>query len=297
MKAINLLLVLSLLIITSCKTKTPTEETTEAATEPETKVSLEMLWESDTVFRTPESVLYDADQNILYVSNIDGTPDEKDGNGFISTVGPAGNLIQLEWVTGLNAPKGMGVYQNMLYVTDIDELVVIDITQAAIKEKIPVAGAAFLNDVAVDVNGKVYFSDSGTGKIHIYENGEVKDWITEGLERPNGLFIEEDRVLLTSSGSADLRVIDPETADFEVVTTEIGAGDGVEYTGYEGYYLTSDWSGEVFIINPDFTKESLLRTKDDEINSADIGLNTEDHVVYVPTFFDNRVVAYKIVMN
>lgn len=297
MKAINLLLVLSLLILASCKTKTPTEETTEDLTEPATSVSLNLLWESDTVFRTPESVLYDADQNILYVSNIDGTPDEKDGNGFISTAGPAGNLIQLEWVTGLNAPKGMGVYQDMLYVTDIDELVVIDITQASIKEKIPVPGATFLNDVAVDVNGKVYFSDSGTGKIHIYENGEVKDWITEGLDRPNGLFIEEDRVLLTSSNSADLKVIDPETAEFEVVTTDIGRGDGIEYSGYEGYYITSDWSGELFVIKPDFTKESILRTMDDEINSADIGLNREDHVVYVPTFFDNRVVAYEIVMN
>jgi len=111
------------------------------------------------------------------------------------------------------------------------------------------------------------------------------------------LFIEEDRVFLTSSGSADLKVINPETAEFKIVTTDIGAGDGVEYSGYEGYYVTSDWSGEVFIINPDFTKESVLRTKDDKINSADIGLNREDHVVYVPTFFNNRVVAYKIIMN
>jgi len=139
MKAINFFLIFSLLIIVSCKTKTPTEETTEAVTETETKVSLEMLWESDTIFRTPESVLYDAGKNILYVSNIDGSPDTKDGNGFISTMGPAGNLIQLEWVTGLNAPKGMGVYQDLLYVTDIDELVVINILQAAIKEKIPVS--------------------------------------------------------------------------------------------------------------------------------------------------------------
>jgi len=295
---LQLMLVFSFLAF-SCKTKPTAEEGSEAPMESESKsaAQLSLQWASDTVFRTPESVYYDANKNILYVSNINEGPDKKDGNGFISTMGPAGNVIALEWVTGLSAPKGMGVYDNKLYVTDIDELVIIDITEASIKDRIPVEGAAFLNDVAIDINGKVYFSDSGTGKIHIYNNGEVKEWITEGLERPNGLFIEEDRIMLTSSGSSDLKVINPETAEYTTVTEGIGAGDGVEYTGYEGYYITSDWNGEVFLIKPDFTKESLLRTKDDKINSADIGLNREDHVVYVPTFYDNRVVAYKIEME
>jgi len=280
----------------SCKTKVALEEN-ESGTAAGAGIMLTELWASDTIFKTPESVYYDANQNILYVSNINGGPDVKDGNGFISTVGPAGNVIKLEWVTGLNAPKGMGGYDNLLYVTDIDELVIIDILTASIKERIQVPGAAFLNDVAIDLNGKVYFSDSGTGKIHVYENGKLKEWITEGLQRPNGLYIEKDRILLTSSGSSDLKVIDPETGKFSVVTENIGAGDGVEYTGYEGYYLTSDWNGEVFLINPDFSKESLLRTKDKNINSADIGLNREDHAVYVPTFYDNRIVAYRIVMQ
>jgi hypothetical protein len=68
----------------------------------------------------------------------------------------------------------------------------------------------------------------------------------------------------------------------------------VEFTGTEGYYLTSSWLGEVFLILPDFSKISLLRTSDQEINSADIGFNTREQVVYVPTFFDNRVVAYTL---
>lgn len=299
MKTLNLLLILSLLIVTSCKPKPANEENNDAetTTEPETTVSLEKAWESDTVLKTPESVYYDAEQNILYVSNVNGTPDVKDGNGFLSTMGPNGAIIKLDWITGLNAPKGIGVFEDKLYVTDIDELVIVDIPQASVIEKVKVPGASFLNDVAVDVDGKVYFSDSNTGKIHIYENGEVKDWITQGLDRPNGLYIEENGILLTSSGSSDLKVLNPKTSEIKVLTTGIGAGDGVEYTGYQGYYLASDWNGEVFIIKPDFTKESLLRTKDEGINSADIGVNKEDHIVYVPTFFDNRVVAYNIIMN
>ena len=128
-------------------------------------------------------------------------------------------------------------------------------------------------------------------------NGELKEWITEGLKRPNGLYIEKDRVLLTSSGSQDLKIIDRSTGKAKVVTTEIGHGDGVEFTGKEGYYLTSSWSGEVFLISPDFSKQSLLKTSDQEVNSADIGFNMKEQMVYVPTFFDNRVVAYSLKIN
>jgi DNA-binding beta-propeller fold protein YncE len=246
MKKISLVFIAILVIVSSCKPKPAAED--ESASMPETSIKLTQLWASDTIFKTPESVYYDADQNILYVSNINNGPDVKDGNGFISTMGPAGNIISLEWVTGLSAPKGMGVFDEMLYVTDISDLVIIDIMESAIVDRIPIEGAAFLNDVAIDGNGKVYFSDSGTGKIHVYENGEVKEWITEGLERPNGLYIEEDRIMLTSSGSADLKIIDPATGEFTTVTEGIGAGDGVEYSGFEGYYITSDWNGEVFLI-------------------------------------------------
>ena len=291
MKNLSILLAAILFSFAACKPK-PTDQQT--ATEARASFELIQLWESDTVFKTPESVLYSPDQNILYVSNINSGPGEKDGNGFISTMGTAGNIIQPEWVTGLSAPKGMGIYGTDLFVSDIDELVIIDIPEARIKEKIKIEGAGFLNDVAVSADGKVYVSDSNTGKIHVYENGKVTEWITEGLSRPNGLFVEKERILLASSESSDLKILDASTGSFQTVTQDIGHGDGVEYTGYEGYYLVSDWSGEIFLIAPDFSSKSLLNTRDQKINSADIGMNPEDHVVYVPTFFDNRVVAYTL---
>ena len=91
-----------------------------------------------------------------------------------------------------------------------------------------------------------------------------------------------------------VKVIDKATGEYETVTTGIGAGDGIEFTGMEGSYLTSSWTGEVFLIHPDWSKKTLLKTSDQEINSADIGYNRAEQVVYVPTFFDNRVVAYRL---
>ena len=259
--------------------------------------TLTEIWRTDEVLSTCESVLYDEDLDQLFVSCINGSPAEKNGKGFISVLKPDGTIKTLDWVEGLNAPKGMAILDGKLYVADIDQLVVINIKKAKIVERIPVDGATFLNDVAVSPDGKVYFTDSDTGFIWIYSGGKLQKWIAEGLERPNGLYIEEDRVLLTSSGSQDLKIINRSTGEAKVVTTDIGHGDGIVFTGTKGFYITSSWSGEVFLISPDYNKLSLLKTSDQEINSADIGFNMKEQVVYVPTFFDNRVVAYKLNLN
>jgi len=255
--------------------------------------SLTEIWRTDGVLSTCESVLYDQDRDLLFVSCINGSPAEKNGLGFISLLEPDGNIKKLEWVKGLNAPKGMGILDGKLVAADIDELVLIDISKAKIVDRIKVEGASFLNDIAIGADGKIYFTDSDTGIVWIYKDGELKQWLN-GLNRPNGLYIEEDRVLLSTSGSQDLRVIDKATGEMKVVTTEIGHGDGVEFTGKKGYYIASSWSGEVFLIKPDYSKVSLLKTSGQEINSADIGFNIKEQVVYIPTFFDNRVVAYKL---
>src|SRR5688572_12333575 len=90
-------------------------------------------WESDTLFKVPESVLFDAANNVLYVANIDGTdPWGKDGNGSIGKLGTDGKIIAVEWIKGLNAPKGMGLYGGKLYVADLIDVVVIDIASGSI---------------------------------------------------------------------------------------------------------------------------------------------------------------------
>jgi DNA-binding beta-propeller fold protein YncE len=84
------------------------------------------LWETPTNLKNPESVAYASKQNILFVSNINGEPDKKDQNGFISKVSPSnGSIIELNWITGLNAPKGIAFSNdnNKLYVSDITDLV------------------------------------------------------------------------------------------------------------------------------------------------------------------------------
>src|SRR6478735_4970529 len=125
---------------------------------------LTLKWKSDTLLRVPESVLFDATRNKLYVANIDGGPWEKDGKGSIGVLSTDGKIEKVEWVTGLDAPKGMGLYKNNLYVADVSRVVVIDVTSGKITEKIEIDGTKNLNDVTVSKDGQVFISDSGSGK-------------------------------------------------------------------------------------------------------------------------------------
>jgi sugar lactone lactonase YvrE len=257
-------------------------------------VSVQVLWATDTVMKAPESVLYDKERNIIYVSNIKGKPTDKDKNGFISKLTPDGKIETLEWIKGLDAPKGLGLYKNKLYVTDLSKIVEIDIDKGAISKTYNVPGAKFLNDITVDTEGTVYFTDWETNKIHTLINGKLGVWADTGLNKPNGLLIESNRLLSASTGDMNFRSFDLATKMPTVIATEIGAGDGIAYFGKPGHYLVSDWNGTVFLIEPDGTKNIVLDTKANKINSADIDFIPETNTLLVPTFFDNRVVAYKV---
>ena len=127
------------------------------------------LWETTNDLKNPESVAYAPKQNVLFVSNLNGKPTEKDQNGFLSKVSPSnGNISELNWVTGLNAPKGLAISNNnsKLYVSDITDLVEIDIDNGKIMKRFNAPGSAFLNDVVSDNQGNIYVSDTITNTIY-----------------------------------------------------------------------------------------------------------------------------------
>src|SRR5882672_12643326 len=97
-------------------------------------------WHTDSVLKVPESVLYDAENKVLYTSNIGGAPAGKNGKGSIGKVGLDGKIVQVDWVTGLNGPKGLGKFKNTLYAADVDEVTAIDIKTGKIIHHYPVEG-------------------------------------------------------------------------------------------------------------------------------------------------------------
>ena len=278
----------SALIFASCSSPKTEVNTEEVVVEEVKTPTLTKIWETDSTLTTNESVLYDAASGKIYVSNIEGQPTDKDGKGSISIIDKDGKIVTQEWVTGLNAPKGMGIANGNLYVTDIDQLVEINLESGEITNKYPIEGGQFLNDLAT-YDGKVYFTDMNTGKVHMLEGGNIST-VTEGHESINGIAVGDDGMLyvLDKTGMKSLQADGTSMLMNDVVT----GGDGLVILG-DGNYVASRWAGEIYFVNGE-GETLLLDTKDASSNTADIGFIPGDNIVLVPTFFKNKVVAYKL---
>lgn len=190
-----------ILVHLNCSPKKAEEKTNKKIAGPST-YKLELEWATDYVSKTPESVIYNKARDILYVSNVNENPWEKDGNGFISKISTSGDILDLEWVSGMNGPKGMAIFGNTLYVNDIDELISIDIEKSEIIAKLKIEDASGLNDITNGENGKIYISDSNEGKIYQVENGEVSIFNSDTPGRPNGLLLDNGKLFVAFSAAS-----------------------------------------------------------------------------------------------
>lgn len=257
-------------------------------------VELNQAWASENTFKTPESALYDPQQNVIYVSNINQTSDRKDGDGFISRMNTDGEVEELYWVSGLSNPRGMALHNNVLYVADTDEIVAISTQTGGVLGRYSPDKAKYLNDVAVDNSGNVYVTDTDRKSIYLLRNGRVSTWIDNTRrEKPNGIFLEGDRMIVAFMSSGDVRFVDPGTKNFTNWADGIKSADGIAETP-DGNYLVSSWDGEIYYVSDGGKTFRILNTKADNINAADISYAQRPGLLLVPTFNDNRVVAYRI---
>lgn len=253
--------------------------------------TLEKVWETSTEMKTPESVLYDAERDIIFVSNINENPSEKDGNGFITILNPDGSVKVFKWIENLSAPKGMAIFDGRLYVSDIDQLVEIDIENGKIIKKYDAPDAVFLNDVAACMNGMIFVTDTRTAKIHVLNKGNFSVWMEgEPFKSPNGLFTEKGKLYV---GDENIYEVDVPSKKITKIISDAGGVDGLEKNN-AGEFVFSNWPGRIFI-HTDGKTIKLHDSTDEEINTADIDFALKYNWILVPTFFDNRIVAYKIV--
>jgi sugar lactone lactonase YvrE len=260
------------------------------------------VWEA-TGFKQPESALYDRTAGAIYVSNVNGDPMKKDGNGFIAKLTPDGQVTTLEWAKGLDAPTGLAMANGRLYAADVDQIVEIDPATAEITNRYEAAGAKFLNDLAADAEGRVYASDMVANSIWVLDNGELSLFVQDDvLENPNGLLVEGGRILVGSWGKmapdfstevpGHMQQVDIATKKISALGDPAPAGnlDGVEPDG-KGGYLVTDWmSGGLFRFAADGKGTKLLPLKP---GSADLGVGP-DGLVVIPMMMDGTVVAYKV---
>ena len=250
--------------------------------------------------QTPESVLWDPQQDVYFVSNVNGDPLAEDGNGFISRVNPDTLKIELKWVDGskqgshLDAPKGMAIVGDELWVADINQVKKFDRRSGAPKGNVASPGAAFLNDLASD-GTTAYVSDTGMGKgtdavWQIRGNEPVKIASGTDLKEPNGLDIVNGRVwVVTYSGNELYDIESGKKAN--VARLPSGTLDGLVHLP-DGTFLVASWDSSSVYRGPAAGPFNAVITG--VKSPADIGYDSKRRRVLVPHFMENRVTIHPL---
>ena len=214
----------------------------------------------------------------------------RSGKGGIATLATDGTVIDKDWLTGLNAPKGMAMFKNRLYVADITELVVIDIKKRELIKKIPIADSVFLNDVTVNSSGIVYVSDTRTNKIHQIKN-DVPSLYLENMTSANGLKVFGSSLIV--GADKELLLVGRDKKPLTLATGFAQGIDGIEMVS-RGEFIVSCWPGLVYYVYSDGKIELLIDSQAEKINTADIGFDPNTRQVFIPNFFKNSVTAYQL---
>lgn len=282
----RLVLALSASALAACSqpADAPKDTTTIALDGP---AQLEEAWVTPG-FSAPEGVAFDGET--LFISNVAGEANAKDGEGWVSRVSQTGELLEEKWISGLNAPKGMAVRDGKLFVSDFDAYHVIDIASGEIENTYSVEGAGFLNDITV-WQGGVYMSDSGTARIFQIDVNGYKEWLAdERLGGVNGLTADGDRLLIATMSSGSLF----ETRGARDLT-EIASGmenaDGIAVLD-DASYLVSSWPGQIWHVSRTGKTTEILNTQDAPVFQND--LTRVGDLIIVPNWEPGTVTAWRV---
>jgi hypothetical protein len=257
-----------------------------------------------TRLRGPESVLYDAEQDVYFISNLNGGLQTVDGNGFITRVNAKTMFVELKWIeAGLDAPKGMGIAGDTLYVGDILGVRKFDRRTGRPLGEVKLPGATLINDITSD--GKsVYVSDTGlriaeghtfaeTGTDAIWKiTGDRAEKIASGreLRHPNGLEFVDGRVWAVTFGPNEIYSLHggkPRT----IAQLPRGQLDGIVRLA-DGSVVVSSWLGEgIYRGTPGAEFEPILTGID---APADLGYDTKRHRLLVPIPGANQVTIHAL---
>ena len=260
------------------------------------------------LLEAPEAARFDPELGVYFVANINGSPLGKDGNGFISRLTRDGKVDSLKFIVGgrggavLNAPKGMAISGDTLWVADIDAARAFDKKSGKPILTVPLAGRArFLNDAVVGPDGAIYMTDTGLaddGKGGMAHPGPDRIFRIEGrkasvalefADKPGPYGITWDsagsRFVIVPFGAKSIFQWAPGDSTARVIAEGPGMMDGVEPLG-DGRLLITSWAdSSLFVLDAG----KITRLLGGLPGPADIGFDRERGRIAVPSLTDNRL--------
>ena len=251
---------------------------------------VEPLWTAAGGLTVPESVLFDPDRDVLYVSNY--VP----GAGYVSRLSLDGTVLEDRWVEGIPSATGMGLDRNRLFVAGLTSVYEIDIDAGQIAAEHPVEGARFLNDVVIDSRGTLFVTDGQARTIFSLRRGHSSVWLTDDrLAGVNGLCLAGERFLAGAGGGGVLFEIDRSS---KMMSEVVSLGPGAIVDGIAVYdtdrYLVSNWNGITFLVDREGTVLPLINTLRVNMKQADFCWLADRRLLIVPAFGSNSVAAWTI---
>jgi sugar lactone lactonase YvrE len=263
--------------------------------------------------KTPESVRYDPELDVFYVSNVNGNPSQHDGNGFIAIVRADSTGVMRMLVEGgkngakLDAPKGLALAGDTLWVADIDHVRAFNRkTGAPIADiNLKAQRAQFLNDVVVAGDGSIYVTDSGiffdstgamthpgTDRIFKITGRAAMSIRVDSLDSPNGIAWDgtHAQFLLAPFAGKSVQTWRQGDKMAKALTTGAGQYDGIEVLS-DGRILVTSWADSALHVVKDSTMSTIATGL---AAPADIGVDTKRGIVAVPRFNDGKVEYFKI---
>jgi hypothetical protein len=260
-----------------------------------------LIWENDTIARTPESIVYDSLRECCYISNFN----KSNGNGtnynedYISRFNLKGQLLERKMIPNLSSPTGLCLFKDKLFIVERFGIVVYDLEQNKIETRYRLNSGKFLNDVTVDFNDNIYVTVSDTNIIYRISDGKVEKWIESNqISNPNAIICDGDKIIVGVCAENSLKSIS--IADKNISTIAImGNGlriiDGLKKYGND--YLISHFEGNIVLVHKNGEFTELLNTQKQGISIADMEYIVNQRLFIIPDLNNSKVLLYKFENN